>query len=105
MTVELLYFEGCPHYAAVEHGLRSLLREAGLPEEIAMRNIASEEDAQRLRFLGSPTVRLDGRDIEPGAEDRTDTGLKCRLYRTPRGLEGVPDEALLRQALDGSLAT
>jgi hypothetical protein len=54
---------------------------------------------QRLRFLGSPTVRVDGRDVEPGADLREDFGLKCRLYRTEDGLTGTPAEEWLLAAI------
>jgi hypothetical protein len=55
--------------------------------------------ARQERFLGSPTVRVNGRDVEPNAEQRTDYGTKCRLYRTPAGLSGQPQEEWLRAAL------
>lgn len=50
-------------------------------------------------FLGSPTVRVDGRDVEPGADVREDFGLKCRLYRTEDGLTGTPAEEWLVAAI------
>jgi hypothetical protein len=63
---------------------------------IERRRIANEDAARRERFLGSPTVRVDGRDVEPGAAEREDFGLKCRLYQLPSGLGGVPlDEWVL----------
>ena len=57
------------------------------------------EDAERERFLGSPSVRIDGRDIEPGTGQRTDYGLKCRLYRTEDGMRGQPPEEWVLAAL------
>ena len=57
------------------------------------------ETAQKLRFLGSPTVRIAGQDVEPGAAARTDFALSCRLYRTDAGLQGQPDERWVRAAL------
>lgn len=90
MRVELLYFDGCPNYEGLVPQLRQLLDRAGIGSEVELRRVASEEDARRLRFLGSPTVRIDGRDVEEGAAGREDFGLKCRLYRTPSGLVGSP---------------
>lgn len=55
--------------------------------------------AKRERFLGSPTVRIDGRDIEPGAEQRNDLGLKCRFYSTRGGLRGIPPDEWVLDAL------
>jgi len=50
------------------------------------------EAAERERFLGSPSVRVNQEDIEPGAEERRDFGMKCRLYVTPDGLSGLPPD-------------
>ena len=52
-----------------------------------------------MRFLGSPTIRVDGRDVEPGADERDEFVLACRIYRTPAGLRGEPAEAWVRDAL------
>ena len=60
---------------------------------------SAAETAQRERFLGSPTVRVDGADIEPGAGERTDFGLKCRLFATPDGLRGMPADEWVLGAL------
>jgi Alkylmercury lyase len=67
--------------------------------EIALRRVESDAEAQRLRFLGSPSVRVDGHDVEPGADARDDFGLKCRLYRTVDGLCGVPPDVWVLAAL------
>jgi hypothetical protein len=102
MKVELLYFDGCPSYEALLPELRSLLVGEGIAEEIELRRIGTIEDAQRERFLGSPTVRVDGTDVDPGAGEREDFGFKCRLYRTPAGLEHVPPAEWIRAALRGA---
>jgi hypothetical protein len=99
VRIEVLYFDGCPNHEALLPRLREILARTGVSAEIALRRIASDEAAQRERFLGSPTVRINGRDIEPEAERRTDYGLKCRLYRAPTGLSGQPEEQLLQAAL------
>lgn len=52
----------------------------------------------RLRFLGSPTVRVEGRDVEPGAEVRTDFALSCRVFRTEGGAAGQPNPRWIREA-------
>ena len=101
MTIELLYFDGCPHHEALLPHLEQLLRAAGIAVEITLRNVRDAAAAKRERFLGSPTVRIDGRDVEPGAENRDDYGLKCRLYRTDAGLRGTPDDEWILDALTG----
>lgn len=102
MTVELLYFDGCPNYEALLPHLEQLLRGARLPTKIALRAIADDEAARRERFLGSPTVRVDGRDVEPGADARDDFGLKCRLYAVGSALRGAPLDEWVLDALGAS---
>jgi hypothetical protein len=98
-TVEVLYFDGCPNHEALLAHLREMLKRAGTRERIELRRVADDAAAQRERFLGSPTVRVDGRDVEPGAERRQDFGLKCRLYATPAGLRGMPPDEWMLEAL------
>lgn len=102
MKVEVLYFDGCPNHEALLPHLEQLLRTAGIPARISLRRIPDETAAHRERFLGSPTVRIDGHDVEPGADDRDDFGLKCRLYRLPTGLRGTPADEWVLDALAGA---
>ena len=103
MTVEVLYVDGCPNHEALLARLRELLARAGAATRIELRRVESAQDAERRRFLGSPTVRIDGRDVEPGAEHRTDHGLKCRLYRTGEGVRGTPPDAWILDAIDAAM--
>ena len=100
VKVELLYFDGCPNHEAVLARLHDLVEQVDPAPEIVLRRVADDAAAQRERFLGSPTVRVGGRDIEPGADRRSDYGIKCRLYATSTGLAGVPEDAWLLRALD-----
>jgi hypothetical protein len=88
--IEVLYFDGCPNHEQLLPRLRALLAQAEVSSAVELVKVPDDDGAQRARFLGSPTLRIDGRDVEPGAELRTDFGLKCRLYRTPEGLAGAP---------------
>jgi len=99
VQIELLYFQGCPSAEPFVPRLRELLAETGITEPLRLRRVESVHDAERERFLGSPTLRVNGRDVEPGATERNDFGLKCRLYRTPSGTAGTPPEDWVRRAL------
>ena len=99
MKVELLYFEGCPSYEQLLPRLRELTEAVGAGADVELRRVESIEAAERERFLGSPTVRVDGLDVEPGAEERGDFGLKCRLYRFQGGTSGLPPEEWIRGAM------
>jgi hypothetical protein len=100
-TIEILYLDGCPNFDSLVSHLPKLLDQAGVTAEMKLRKVESDEDATSLRFLGSPTVRVDGRDIEARADGRTDYGLKCRLYRTRDGIAGAPSDRLIVGALEG----
>jgi len=100
-AVELLYFDGCPSYEALLLRLRELLRQVNAGDDVILRRIPDERTAQRERFLGSPTVRVDGEDIEPGARERDDFGIKCRLYATDNGLRTTPLDEWVLDALWG----
>lgn len=99
VTVEVLYFDGCPNHEALLAHLRQLLSSAQPPMRIELHRIVDDQAARRERFLGSPTVRVDGQDVEPGADTRQDFGLKCRLYRLPSGLRGIPPDEWVLDAL------
>jgi hypothetical protein len=97
VTLELLYFDGCPGHRELLPALREL---AGQHDVLLTeRHITSTADAEQARFLGSPSVRVDGVDVEPGADERSDFGLKCRLYRSSDGQSGVPPQRWITQAL------
>jgi hypothetical protein len=96
--IELLYFDGCPTYLEAERTLREILAEEGVRAPIALVAVNSDEEARRLRFPGSPTIRADGRDLFP-IPDRSAWALGCRMYSTPEGLKGTPTSEMLRAAL------
>lgn len=99
VNVEVLYFDGCPNHDALLPRLRELLASEGLDADIGLVEVQDADDAEQMRFLGSPTVRIDGQDVEPGADQRSDFGLKCRLYSTPDGLRGAPVDQWVLAAL------
>ena len=97
--VEILYFDGCPNHEGALKLVERVAMELRLEPEITLVNVPDPEAAARLRFLGSPTVRVGGRDVEPGAEERADFALSCRVFRTEQGFVGQPDERWVREAL------
>ena len=99
MKVELFYFDGCPNHERVLPRVRELVADIDPSAEIELVRVESVEDAERKHFLGSPTIRVNGRDIDPGASERDDFGLKCRLYAVNATLSGVPPEEWIRRSL------
>jgi hypothetical protein len=99
MRVELLFWEGCPSYAKAHAELRASLIEAGLdPDGVILREIETEADAESQQFVGSPTIRIDGVDVQPPPEESM--GLTCRVYHRRDGrVSPTPDPADVRDAL------
>jgi alkylmercury lyase len=96
VNVEVLYFDGCPSHEALLPRLRQLMAQVGVAVPVQLTHIESTAVAKRERFLGSPTLRINGEDVDPTASQRTDFGLKCRLYPSAEGLRGtIPDELVL----------
>lgn len=100
MRIEVLFFDGCPNHEALLPRLRELLSAHGVPDPIELRRIKDEATAERERFLGSPTLRVNGEDVDPGAREREDFGLKCRLFATPAGLRGTPADEWVVSAIE-----
>lgn len=100
-SIEILYFEDCPHWRNAVVHVREVVHQTGLEGSVDIKAIPveTEEQAQRVQFLGSPTVRVDGHDVEPVARDRTDFGLQCRVYQHGGRFSGVPSADLIRAAL------
>jgi hypothetical protein len=97
--IEILSFDGCPNRERAIALVSSILVETGTEAQVQVIDVPGAETAQQLRFLGSPTIRVNGRDIEPGADERTDYAHGCRVFRTEKGLTGDPDPRWLRAAL------
>lgn len=97
--VEILSFDGCPNRERAVELVERLVLETGVNARVDMIDVTDEETARARRFLGSPTILVAGRDVEPGAENRSDYAVSCRVYRTDDGLRGEPDERWVREAL------
>jgi hypothetical protein len=98
-VVEVLYFEGCPNHGPAVELVERTSRQLGIETDLQLTAVPDREAAGRLRFLGSPTIRVDGIDIDPSGAGRSDYALSCRLYQTSGGLRREPDPRWLRDAL------
>jgi hypothetical protein len=104
MAIELLWWRGCPSTEDALAMLREEMSAAGLdPAGVEVRELITDTEAEREGFVGSPTIRVDGRDVQP--PDDEPVGLTCRVYRLRDGrISPLPDRADLRAALEASLA-
>ena len=96
--IEILYFDGCPNLEPTLELAREVVAELGLEADIRQVRVETPEEARESRFLGSPSVRVNGKDIEPEARGSEDFGLGCRVY----GGSGVPPKELLVDAIRGA---
>ena len=94
MKIEVLYIPGCPHYQPTVERVRNVLASESVRDEVREVPVTTEGEAQLLEFPGSPTVRVNGRDIEPNRI--VTTVLVCRLYANG---QGIPSEDLLPSAI------
>jgi hypothetical protein len=94
MKIEVLYFADCPHYPPAIALLRTVLREEGLHAEVSEIEVKNASAAKALKFFGSPTIRINGLDIETASRNVKDTGFACRQYSG-----GLPSEEMIRMAL------
>ncbi|HEY4724386.1 MAG TPA: hypothetical protein VIJ13_00185 [Actinomycetota bacterium] len=97
--MEVLVFPGCPNRAGAIALAERVCAELGSNAEIQVLEISDQQAAEQARSLGSPTIRVDGRDVEPGADPPAEITLDCRLYRHPHSLSGQPPERWVRDAL------
>jgi hypothetical protein len=97
--VEFLYWEGCPSHEEALALLHSVLDDRGVALDVDIRRVNTLDEAQEFRFPGSPTIRVDGRDVDPeGADERP--SLTCRIYRLEDGRPSpVPSRKQLEDAL------
>jgi hypothetical protein len=99
VVVELLYFDGCPNYGPLAAHLRRILDDSAVSADLRERRVETDDAAVSEGFLGSPTVRIDGIDVEPDAALRHDYDLSCRFYSTAEGLVGTPPDEWIIAAL------
>jgi hypothetical protein len=105
-TIELLWWRECPSWERTLTELREAVHAAGLdPASIEVREVATEVVAERERFVGSPTIRIDGEDLQPPGDEEP-LGLSCRIYRLRDGrVSPTPDPEDVKAALERAVVT
>jgi hypothetical protein len=101
MKIEILGFAGCPNLASALESTRAALAASGLQADIHEVNIQSHQAIQK-QFLGSPSIRINGLDVELAARTATSFGFGCRTYSIGGVRQGAPPkqwiEAAIREA-------
>jgi hypothetical protein len=99
VKIEVLYFDGCPNHKPTVERVRQVLEEEGLLAEVLEVNVSEPSMAQGIRFLGSPSIRVNGLDVEPEARRARAYGMICCTYAVNGRREGLPSQEMLRQAM------
>jgi hypothetical protein len=99
LKIEFLFWDGCPSWPEARALLDTVLADRGVHADVEVREVTSDAEAEELRFPGSPTIRVDGRDVDPeGALGRA--MLACRIYHDPEGrVSPIPTRDQLEAAL------
>lgn len=97
--IEFLYFADCPNYLLALDLLDEVLNDENLDWPIEMILVTTEETAVSQKFLGSPSIRIGGEDLEGISGSEGEYSLKCRIYSVDGTLQGIPPESLIRKAL------
>jgi hypothetical protein len=101
VKIELLYFEGCLHWQLTKEMTEQVLAEKGIDGGIEMVRIESAGEARSLAFMGSPSLRVDGKDVEPG-ELPMGYNLECRIYWMDGRPEGAPKREWIEAAISAA---
>jgi hypothetical protein len=99
MKVEILYLSGCPNYPPAVRRTREVLQQEGVTEEVVEIAVNDAETAEAVGFLGSPTIRVDGQDVEIPARSARTFGFTCRTYLDGGHRTGVPPAEWIRAAV------
>ena len=100
LEIELLYFEGCPAWERAWTELGRAVAELDLSAHLRVCNIAELGDEEKAGFAGSPTIRIDGHDLEGY---RGPPRMACRRYLDNDG-RGWPSQTLLQESLRAAQA-
>jgi hypothetical protein len=102
LKIEFLYWEDCPSHPQAWKLLQEVMGELGIEAPVEQIEVVTDEDAERLAFPGSPTIRVNGTDIDSTGASQMGTALTCRIYRLHDGrFSPVPSKEMIRQALTG----
>lgn len=99
LVIEILYFEGCPTHVQARALVEQVLRDEKQEAQITTIKISSLEDAQGHNFIGSPTIRINGRDVEKNARNSRDFGYGCRIYMDEGHPRGLPPLQMIQDAI------
>ena len=103
MKIEVLYIAGCPNHLEAVKIVREVVAQEGSKSAVDEVEVKDAATAQILRFLGSPSVRVNGVDVDPGTGNSSAYGVSCRTYTSHNGAQGTPPRESVRSAVRRAL--
>ena len=97
MKIEVLYFASCPTAKDAIANVKAVLKERNLQADIKLIAVETEEKAKQVGFQGSPSIRVNGKDLEGRDEG---FAFSCRMYQDEGKMRPVPSKALISKKLD-----
>jgi hypothetical protein len=102
MNIEVLHISDCPNSQAAMRLLEEVLREWASPARVETILVKDSAQAEALAFAGSPTILIDGKDVDPALPPPVNRGLSCRTYLVEGRLQGIPSREMMREAIRGA---
>jgi hypothetical protein len=103
VKIEVLYVADCPSHAAAVKLVRDVLITQGVAAEVHEVLVTDRRMADALQFPGSPTIRINGRDVTGEPPEGQPFALSCRLYPGSHPV-GLPPEQMVRLAVMEAVA-
>jgi glutaredoxin len=103
LLVDVLYYEDCPHYKEAADALKEVLAEEHVEARVTMVKVAKGGEAEAFGFIGSPTILVDGHDVQRGMDHTSPFQGHCRIYRWRGNVFEIPPKDMIREALKRSL--
>ena len=94
-TIDFLYFGDCPSWKNTLDLLKDILDELGISTNIKLTRVETSEEASLHKFQGSPTIKINGKDLFP--TNHKNFALGCRVYKTPQGFKGTPTQEMIKE--------
>ena len=100
MKITLMLTESCAHRDGARALVDDAIAETGIDADLEVVTVRTDEEASQARVLGSPTIRVDGKDIEYGDQEPAETQPGCRYYNSPSGWKPLPDTGMVVSAIE-----
>ena len=100
MKITLMLTESCPHHEEARAIVDDAIVDTGVQAEVEVVTVRTDEEAHNARVIGSPTIRVEGLDIEHADREPPETSPNCRYYNSPAGWRPVPDKGMLVRAIE-----